>query len=114
MHLRHRPYAPGKKALLSKGLWMELSSCVPGADLCQPALSPSPQEWRVADLPCSVTLSAQTPEITTGACPEQLPCLVPCYLVRQEPTGFSHGPGAQPCGGFRKGLGLPGQTISIT
>lgn len=30
MHLRHRPYAPGEKALLSKGLWMELSSWSPG------------------------------------------------------------------------------------
>ena len=111
-----RPYAPGKKALLGKGRWVELSSCVPGADPCQPAPSPSqqPQAWMVADLPCLVTLSAQTPEITTRACPEQPPCLAPCYLVLQEPTGFSHSPGAQPCRGFRKGLGLPGQGISIT
>ena len=45
-----RPYAPGKKALLGKGRWVELSSCVPGADPCQPAPSPSqqPQAWTQA------------------------------------------------------------------
>ena len=104
VHLRQRPCALEKQVLLGKGLWMEQSAHAPRADPCQPAPSASlqSQEWTVLTSPARSLCLHGTPEVTARVRPEQPPCLITCYVVWQEPTGFSHGPGAQPCGGFRK------------
>lgn len=117
VHLRQRPYAPGKQVLLGKGLWMEMSARVPRADLCQPApsASPQPQEWTVADLLFSVTLSARDPRDHCRGWSRA--SALPRHLL----YGLAGARGLLPrsrCTALRglqkKGLGLPGQVTSVT
>lgn len=91
---------------------MELELLVPGLTCASQLYHLSPQEWTVADLPAQSLCLAQTPEITTGACPEQPPAL----SLLPGPTGAHGSPVAQvhSLAASEKWLGLPGQTISIT